>query len=110
MKIFDKSGKTTAFSTTFQKFRRILSLNNEVLEKIADMEGALSGEYVFDRKFLSEAVAALSELVREVIYCLNSLAANRYLELYARYEEIADKLAVLASDYAGPYDRSLTLA
>ena len=110
MKIFDKGGKTTAFSTTFQKFRRILSLNNEVLEKIADMEGALSGEYVFDRKFLSEAVAALSELVREVIYCLNSLAANRYLELYARYEEIADKLAVLASDYAGPYDRSLTLA
>jgi pyruvate,water dikinase len=110
MKIFDKSGKTTTFSTTFQQFRRILSLNNEVLEKIANMEGALSGEYVFDRKFLSEAVAALSELVREVIYCLNSLAANRYLDLYESYEEIADKLAVLASDYAGPYDRSLTLA
>ena len=110
MKPFDKSRKTTAFSTSFQKFRRILSLNNEVLEKIAHMEGALSGEYVFDRKFLSEAVAALSELVREVIYCLNSLAANRYLSLYERYEEIADKLAVLASDYAGPYDRSLTLA
>ena len=110
MKIFDKSGETAAFSATFQQFRRILSLNNEVLEKIADMEGALSGEYVFDRKFLSEAVAALSELVREVIYCLNSLADDRYLELYARYEEIADKLAVLASDYAGPYDRSLTLA
>jgi pyruvate,water dikinase len=110
MKIFDKSGKTTAFSTTFQQFRRILSLNNEVLEKIADMEGALSGEYVFDRKFLSESVAALSELVREVIYCLNNLADDRYLSLYERYEEIADKLAVLASDYAGPYDRNLTLA
>jgi len=110
MKIFDKSGETAAFSATFQQFRRILSLNNEVLEKIAHMEGALSGEYVFDRKFLSEAVAALSELMREVIYCLNNLADDRYLGLYERYEEIADKLAVLASDYAGPYDRNLTLA
>ncbi|MDO9040996.1 MAG: PEP/pyruvate-binding domain-containing protein [Desulfocapsaceae bacterium] len=110
MKPFDKSGETASFSATFLQFRRILSLNNEVLEKIAHMEGALSGEYVFDRKFLSESVTALSELVREVIYCLNSLADNRYLDLYERYEEIADKLAVLASDYAGPYDRSLTLA
>ncbi len=110
MKIFNKSRETAAFSSTFQQFRRILSLNNEVLEKIAGMEGALSGEYVFDRKFLSEAVASLNELVREVVYCLNSLADNCYLDLYERYEEIADKLAVLASDYAGPYDRSLTLA
>jgi pyruvate,water dikinase len=110
MKIFDKSGETAAFSATFQQFRRILSLNNEVLEKIGHMEGALSGEYVFDRKFLSEAVAALSELVREVVYGLNNLADDRYLNLYERYEEIADKLAVLASDYAGPYDRNLTLA
>lgn len=99
-----------AFSHSFQQFRRILALNNTVLEKIAHMEEALAGEYVFDRKFLSESVESLSELVREVIYCLNSLADNRYLDLYPRYEELADKLAVLAAEYAGPYDRSLTLA
>ena len=101
---------TAAFSASFRQFRRILTLNNAVLEKIAHMEGALSGEYVFDRKFLSESVATLSELVREVISCLNSLANDRYIALYPRYEELADKLAVLAAEYAGPHDRSLTLA
>lgn len=110
MEISGQGGEVAAFSTTFQQFRRILTLNNAVLEKIAHMEGALAGEYVFDRKFLSESVATLNELVREVIYCLNSLADDRYLALYPRYEELADKLVVLAAEYAGPYDRSLTLA
>ncbi|MFZ5775237.1 MAG: PEP/pyruvate-binding domain-containing protein [Thermodesulfobacteriota bacterium] len=98
-----------AFSSSFQQFRRILALNNAVLERIARMEGALAGEYVFDRTFLVESVAALAEPVREVIACLNSLAGGRYLALYPRYEELADKLARLAADYAGPYDQSLTL-
>ncbi|MGV1100540.1 PEP/pyruvate-binding domain-containing protein [Thiovibrio sp. JS02] len=110
MDLFGKSGESAAFSASFQQFRRLLSLNNAVLEKIARMEGALSGEYVFDRKFLSEAVASLSDLVREVIYCVNSLSNDRYLALYARYEEITGKLAVLAAEYTGPYDNSLTLA
>lgn len=109
MEFFGKNGETAAISATFQQFRRLLSLNNAVLEKIGRMESALSGEYVFDRKFLAESVAQLSELVREVVYCLNSLAGDRYLALYERYEEIADKLAVLASEYTGPYDSNLTL-
>ncbi len=110
MGLSGKSGENAAFAASFQQFRRLLSLNNAVLEKIGHMEGALSGEYVFDRKFLSEAVASLAELVREVVYCVNSLASDRYLALYERYEEIAGKLAVLAAEYTGPYDRSLTLA
>ncbi|HIJ89969.1 MAG: PEP-utilizing enzyme [Desulfobulbaceae bacterium] len=99
-----------SFAASFRLFRRLLSLNNAVLEKIGRMEGALAGEYVFDRKFLSEAVAELNELVREVVSSLGSLTNNRYLPLYDRYEEIAGKLSGLALDYAGPYDRSLTLA
>lgn len=108
--IFDQNLETAAFSASFQQFRRILSLNNAVLEKISRMESALSGEYVFDRKFLGEVVAELNELVREVIYCLNSLTSDRFYMLYDRYEEIAGKLAVLASEYTGPYDRNLTIS
>lgn len=99
-----------SFAASFRLFRRLLSLNNAVLEKIGRMEGALAGEYVFDRKFLSEAVAGLNELVREVVSCLGSLTSNRYLALYDRYEEIAGKLSGLALEYAGPYDSKLTLA
>jgi len=99
-----------SFAASFRLFRRLLSLNNAVLEKIGRMEGALAGEYVFDRKFLSEAVAGLNELVREVVSCLGSLTGNRYLALYDRYEELAGKLSGLALEYAGPYDHNLTLA
>ncbi|MFH1020018.1 MAG: PEP/pyruvate-binding domain-containing protein [Pseudomonadota bacterium] len=102
-------GKTAAFAAIFQLFRRLLSLNNAVLEKISTMESALAGEYVFDKKFLVEVVSELNDLVREVIYCLNNLTGNGYLGLYDRYEEIAGKLSVLAAGYAGPYDQSLTL-
>jgi len=99
-----------SFAVSFRLFRRLLTLNNAVLEKIGRMEGALAGEYVFDRRFLSEAVAGLNELVREVVSCLGGLTGNRYLVLYDRYEEIAGKLSALALDYAGPYDRHPTLA
>ncbi|MFA7382481.1 MAG: PEP/pyruvate-binding domain-containing protein [Desulfurivibrionaceae bacterium] len=105
----ESSGKAAAFAEIFQLFRRLLSLNNEVLEKIAAMESALAGEYVFDKKFLVEVTGELIDLVREVIYCLNNLTGNAYLGLYDRYEEIAGKLSVLAGGYAGPYDHSLTL-
>jgi len=105
----ETSGKIAAFAGIFQLFRRLLSLNNEVLEKIAAMESALAGEYIFDKKFLVEVTGELNDLVREVIYCLNNLTDNGYLGLYARYEEIAGKLSVLAGGYAGPYDYSLTL-
>ncbi|MHB1014089.1 MAG: PEP/pyruvate-binding domain-containing protein [Desulfurivibrionaceae bacterium] len=103
-------GEPASFAASFRLFRRLLSLNNAVLEKIGRMESSLAGEYVFDRKFLSEAVAGLNELVREVVSCLGSLTGNRYLSLYDRYEEIAGKLSGLALEYAGPYDRNLTLA
>jgi len=65
------------FASVFKRFRRILSLNNRVLEKIAEMERALGGEYIFDQTFLNQTVANLTERVREVIYTLNALSGNR---------------------------------
>ncbi len=105
----DPPGKAAAFAAPFQHFRRILALNNAVLEKIGRMESALAGEYVFDRKFLGEIVGETGELVREVVYCLNRLTNDGHLALYDAYGEIGDKLAALASGAAGPFDRSLLL-
>ena len=59
---------TLQFAAVFRRFRRILFLNNRVLEKIAEMERALGGEYIFDQTFLYQTVASLTERVREVIY------------------------------------------
>jgi len=107
---WDESRDHASFAVSFRLFRRLLTLNNAVLEKIGRMESALGGEYVFDRRFLSEVVIELNELVREVVSCLGSLTGNRYLALYDRYEELAGKLSGLALEYAGPYDRKFTLA
>ncbi len=100
---------TGEFAATFQQFRRILALNNAVLEKIGRMESALAGEYVFDRKFLAEIAGETGEVVREVVYCLNRLTGDAHLALYDVYGEIGDKLAALASGEAGPYDCAAVL-
>ena len=97
------------FAVPFRKFRRILECNNAVIEKIAEMESALGGEYVFDQAFLRSAVAELGKLVREVVYSLNDLSDNRYLRLYERFEAIHNHLQDLVSSGPGPYADRLAL-
>jgi pyruvate,water dikinase len=99
-----RAGKknTMQFASVFRRFRRILFLNNRVLEKIAEMERALGGEYIFDQTFLNQVVASLIEVVREVIYTLNALAADRYAGLYDRFTVISDQLSDLLTGGPGP--------
>jgi pyruvate,water dikinase len=103
------SMKTVSLVSVFRHFRRILALNNSVIEKIADMERALGGEYVFDRAFLRTAVQELNRLVREVIYNLNAMSEDRYLALYDRFEAIRNNLQDLLTGGPGPYGSHLTL-
>jgi pyruvate,water dikinase len=100
---------TRQFASVFQRFRRILFLNNRVLEKIAEMERALGGEYIFDQTFLNQVVASLIEGVREVIYTLNALAADRYAGLYERFTLISDHLTDLLTGGPGPLGHLMVL-
>ena len=97
------------FASVFKRFRRILSLNNRVLEKIAEMERALGGEYIFDQTFLNQTVANLTERVREVIYTLNALSGNRYTGLYDSYSVISDYLTDLLTGGPGPLGHFMVL-
>ncbi len=72
----------------FNNFRRILFLNNAILEDMAQMEQALGGEYIFDRAFLETSVRTLSSRVHHVTYNLNALTGNAYIPLYDRYQDI----------------------
>jgi len=40
----------------FRTFKRILALNTQALERMAQMDRALGGEYVFDKAFLESSV------------------------------------------------------
>lgn len=89
----------------FQNFRRILACNTQALERMAEMDQALGGAYIFDRAFLEASVHELSRLVHHVVYNLNALTGNGYVALYDRYEELRGALGgVLAGgmDGAGP--------
>jgi pyruvate, water dikinase len=72
----------------FNNFRRILFLNNAVLEDMAHMERALGGEYIFDRAFLEASVRTIASRVHHVTYNLNALTSNGYIPLYDRYQDI----------------------
>ncbi|MDR2550162.1 MAG: hypothetical protein LBD10_08200 [Desulfobulbus sp.] len=72
----------------FNNFKRILLLNNAILEDMAKMERALGGEYIFDRAFLESSVSGIAHRVHHVVYSLNALTGNRHVDLYDRYQDI----------------------
>lgn len=72
----------------FNNFRRILYLNNAILENMARMEQALGGEYIFDKTFLETTVRTMASHVHHVTYNLNALTGNAYIPLYDRYQDI----------------------
>jgi len=81
----------------FNNFRRILSLNNAILEDIAQLERMLGGEFIFDRNFLDNKVRDIASKVHHVTYNLNALTGNAYIGLYDRYQEIRGVLDEILS-------------
>ncbi|WP_310600472.1 PEP-utilizing enzyme [Desulfobulbus sp.] len=82
----------------FNNFKRILSLNNAILEDMAKMERALGGEYIFDRAFLESSVSNIAHRVHHVVYSLNALTGNRHVGLYDRYQDIRTLLDDILAD------------
>ncbi|TVM31524.1 PEP-utilizing enzyme [Oceanidesulfovibrio marinus] len=99
----------TSLRSLFHKFRRILELNNAIMEKMAELESALGGEYIFDNAFLSRAVRDMSGLVHQVAYSLNAMTDDRYVELYDRYEYIKGVLDDILSGGLGPQASRLAM-
>ncbi len=95
----------------FALFQQILKLNNQVLDKIADMGTKLGGSYIFDRHYIETACQELSEMVYHMINDLNAMTHNRYMALYDAFlainhdiqEELAGRVVIPHSDYVIPY-------
>lgn len=93
----------------FHKFRRILELNNAAMEKMAVLERALGGEYIFDNAFASRMVRELSKLVHKTAYSLNAMSSDRYVELYDRFEYLKGILEDILAGGLGPNAARLTM-
>ena len=94
----------------FQYFRKVLDLNNQILEEISNAERVLGGSYLFDSAFLAGFVTRVCETTREVIYNLNSLTSGRYMVLYDRLEQLRCTLEDIMSGGSGPLGEQLTVS
>lgn len=106
------TGKKLPFTALFTRFQKILELNNQVLELMADMGDKLGGDYIFDRQYIQSTSQHMSDLVHKLIYNLNTLAPKKYPALNDAFrrinseieEELAGKLVIPHTDYVMRYE------
>jgi pyruvate,water dikinase len=104
-------GETGPGSARFllRTFKRILGLNTRVLERMAQMDRALGGEYVFDKAFLESAVRDVCGLTHRVAYHLNGMAQEGYVDLYDAFLSVKDALEDILAGGMGPLAGRRTL-
>lgn len=107
-----RSEKKLPFTILFRRFQKILELNNQILDLMAEMGGKLGGDYVFDRRYIELSCQRAADLVHKLIYNLNIIAPTKYSKLtdvFSRIngeieEELAGKLVIPQTDYVMPYN------
>ncbi|MFH1155174.1 MAG: PEP/pyruvate-binding domain-containing protein [Pseudomonadota bacterium] len=84
--------KSLSFTDLFVRFQDILGGNNRTMEIIADMEDKLSGQYVFDKKYMEDTVAELEKTVLQNAYNFNFITGNQYFDIYTVIETLGRQL------------------
>ena len=88
----NKPARALLFAELFSLFQKILVLNNQVLEMIADMGTKLGGNYVFDQQYIRTMCRQLSDLVHQLIYDLDAMAPRKYIGLYDVFRDINNQI------------------
>ncbi len=65
----------------FSQFREVLKANNQALEIIADMGEKLSGEYLFDLRYVESTVEEMIAAMRRAIAAINVLTQDQHTAL-----------------------------
>ncbi len=58
------------------------------MELIADLGEKSGGEYIFDRKYLTDVINNLHTLLLHLVNSLNLIAGKRYMDLYATLDRV----------------------
>ncbi len=103
------SGKSSAlsFPRLFEHFQSLIAENNRALEIMADMGEKQGGEFVFDRKYITTSIAAITESVYRMIYHLDCMAPKQFHGLFPIYNrirrdlesELSGQLVIPEGDY-----------
>lgn len=76
------------FLKRYDSFKKLLDMNNSVLEQIADMEGKLSERFPIKRKEIKENTGRIAGEVKAIIDELNTLSGGKYSALYDRFTSL----------------------
>jgi pyruvate, water dikinase len=76
------------FPQVFEQFQTLLQNHQRAMELIADLGEKSGGDYIFDRKYLSDAIEELQDLLLHMVKGLNLIASNRYAELYSTLNNV----------------------
>jgi len=97
------AGRTVPFPVLFRNFKSILRGNNEILELLADMGEKLTGESVFDRRYIMDSCERIGELVFKLISDLSVLTRSDNADLFKAFERIrADIQNILTERWVFP--------
>ncbi|MDH5298378.1 MAG: PEP-utilizing enzyme [Desulfobulbaceae bacterium] len=94
----------------FERFRRVLTTNNRALTIIADMGEKLSGDFLFDQRYIETSVDSLTATVKESIDALNDLTDQRHPSLAPIHARLSARLRAIMDhrdDREGPQLLSL---
>lgn len=87
-KLFSRGEDTIAFSQVFEHFQALLQDHQNAMEIIADLGEKSGGDFIFDRKYLEDAVQTLQHQLLRMVKGLNSISADGYLGLYSALDRI----------------------
>ncbi|RUM87256.1 MAG: hypothetical protein DSZ23_06100 [Thermodesulfatator sp.] len=87
-----QGGHEESIKAKFEQFKKVLRSNQVALEIIADMGEKLSGDYIFDKRYIEESYEKLSEAVLKSVNALNALCDNKYKDLYEVYDRVTRHL------------------
>ncbi len=96
----------------YSSFQELLSNNNTILELMADMEEKLSGEFLFDRHYITHKTTEIAAGVKTIIDRLNDISDNKYAVLHDIFPDIISKIEkfltrgseIPVSSYTIPFD------
>lgn len=108
----DTMREKVTFALLFETFQRVLELNNQILELMADMGDKLGGDYVFDFQYIRASCRQMATLVYELIYNFNALIPKKYQALDYVFrminhdieEELSGRLVIPRTEFVIPYD------
>jgi len=92
-------------SFVFTQFLAVLQANNQTLEIIADIGEKLSGDFLFDRRYVETTVSDMRNAMRKAIDAINVLTENRCNALYDVFARLDARLTAILTgrdDREGP--------